>query len=48
MIPIIGITGASRVIYGIKLLQVLSSLKGVETHLIISKAGEQRIGVPVG
>lgn len=36
---IIGITGASGVIYGIRLLEVLSSVKEVETHLIISEAG---------
>ena len=37
---VIGITGASGVIYGIRLLEVLSSVQEVETHLIISKAGE--------
>ena len=39
---IVGITGASGVIYGIRLLQVLSHEK-VETHLIISQAGERII-----
>ena len=39
---IIGITGASGSIYGIRLLQVLSSQK-IETHLVISEAGEQNI-----
>jgi len=43
MIIIIGITGATGIIYGIRLLQVLSSIKGVETHLIISHAGEKTI-----
>ena len=43
MILIIGITGASGVIYGIRLLEVLSSMKEVETHLIISAAGEINI-----
>jgi len=43
MILIIGITGASGVIYGIRLLEVLSSIKEVETHLIISEAGEKNI-----
>ena len=37
---IIGITGASGVIYGIRLLQVLRKTKNIETHLIISKSGE--------
>ena len=36
---IIGITGASGVIYGIRLLEVLSTMKEIETHLIISEAG---------
>ena len=43
MIIIIGITGATGAIYGIRLLQVLSSIKGLETHLIISHAGEKTI-----
>ena len=41
---VIGITGASGVIYGIRLLKVLSQMEGVETHLIISEAGELNIG----
>jgi 4-hydroxy-3-polyprenylbenzoate decarboxylase len=40
MVLIIGITGSTGVIYGIRLLQVLASLKDVETHLVISRAGE--------
>ena len=43
MILIIGITGASGVIYGIRLLEVLSGMKEVETHLVISEAGELNI-----
>jgi len=43
MVLVIGITGASGVIYGIRLLEVLSGIRGVETHLIISKAGEMNI-----
>jgi 4-hydroxy-3-polyprenylbenzoate decarboxylase len=43
MILIIGITGASGVIYGIRLLEVLSTMKEIETHLIISEAGETNI-----
>ena len=34
---IIGITGASGVIYGVRLLQILRELPGVETHLILSR-----------
>ncbi|MGD2050804.1 MAG: UbiX family flavin prenyltransferase [Chloroflexota bacterium] len=42
---IVGITGASGVIYGIRLLEVLSDVPDVETHLIISTAGAQTIGL---
>jgi len=40
---IVGITGASGVIYGIRLLEVLSGVEGVETHLIITEASELNI-----
>ena len=40
---IVGITGASGVIYGIRLLEVLSTMKDIETHLVISEAGEVNI-----
>jgi 4-hydroxy-3-polyprenylbenzoate decarboxylase len=42
---VIGINGATGVIYGIRLIQVLSSVKGVETHLIITHAGERIIEI---
>lgn len=35
---IIGITGASAVIYGIRLLEVLKEADDVETHLVMSRA----------
>ena len=42
---VVGITGASGVIYGIRLLQVLQAgrVDGVETHLVISPAGRVTI-----
>jgi 4-hydroxy-3-polyprenylbenzoate decarboxylase len=43
MLLVIGITGASGAIYGIRLLEVLSGSKDTETHLIISEAGEKII-----
>ena len=43
MILIIGITGATGVIYGIRLLEVLSTKADIETHLIISEAGVTNI-----
>lgn len=42
---IIGIAGASGVIYGIRLLQVLQDLEDVETHLVMSKTGRMNIGI---
>ena len=43
MVLIIGITGATGVIYGIRLLEVLAARKDIETHLIISDAAELNI-----
>ncbi len=36
---IIAITGATGTIYGIRLLQILSEMENIETHLILSPAG---------
>jgi len=43
MVLIVSITGASGVIYGIRLLEVLSKMREIETHLIISEAAETNI-----
>jgi flavin prenyltransferase len=40
---IVGLSGASGVIYGIRLLQVLARQRDVETHLIVSPAARQTI-----
>jgi len=45
---VVGITGASGAIYGIRLLEVLSSIKNVETHLIVSEAAEEIIKYETG
>lgn len=44
MVLIVGITGASGAIYGIRLLQLLSAVDRLETHLAVSKAAEVTIG----
>ena len=43
MVLVVAITGSTGVIYGIRLLEVLSSMKEIETRLVISKAGELAI-----
>lgn len=42
---IIGISGSSGVIYGIRLLQVLQQRPDVETHLVMSKIGKMNIPI---
>jgi 4-hydroxy-3-polyprenylbenzoate decarboxylase len=38
---IVGISGASGIIYGIRLLEVLGEVDNIETHLIISSAAKR-------
>ncbi|QKJ87956.1 Flavin prenyltransferase UbiX [Paramixta manurensis] len=42
---IIGISGASGVIYGVRLLQILQTLPEIETHLVMSQAARQTLAL---
>lgn len=42
---IIGISGASAAVYGIRLLQVLNGLPEIETHLVISQAAQHTLAL---
>ncbi len=42
---IVGISGASGAIYGVRLLQVLRDVEGVETHLVMSQAARQTLSL---
>ncbi|CDH34279.1 UbiX family flavin prenyltransferase [Xenorhabdus bovienii] len=42
---IVGLTGASGAIYGVRLLQVLQSVEGIETHLVISQSARQTLAL---
>ena len=42
---IVGISGASGVIYGVRLLQVLRDVADVETHLVMSQAARQTLSL---
>ncbi|KGA99904.1 UbiX family flavin prenyltransferase [Enterobacteriaceae bacterium RIT814] len=42
---IVGISGASGAIYGVRLLQVLRNVPDVETHLVMSQAARQTLSL---
>ncbi|MCK6687462.1 UbiX family flavin prenyltransferase [Enterobacter asburiae] len=42
---IVGLSGASGAIYGLRLLQVLRSVAEVETHLVMSQAARQTLSL---
>jgi 4-hydroxy-3-polyprenylbenzoate decarboxylase len=42
---IIGISGATGAIYGVRMLEILSKIEDIETHLVLSKAGKMTIQV---
>lgn len=42
---IVGLTGASGAIYGVRLLQVLRDVAEVETHLVMSNAARQTLAL---
>jgi len=42
---IVGISGASGAIYGVRLLQVLRDVTDVQTHLVMSQAARQPLSL---
>ncbi|AOM39397.1 UbiX family flavin prenyltransferase [Xenorhabdus hominickii] len=42
---IVGLTGASGAIYGVRLLQILQPVAGIETHLVISHSARQTLAL---
>jgi len=42
---IVGISGATGAIYGVRILEILAKVDDVETHLVLTRAGKMTIGV---
>ena len=42
---IVGVSGASGVVYGVRTLEVLSKIPEIESHLIITKAAKVTLGI---
>ena len=45
---IVGITGASGAIYGLRLLERLRARPGVEIHLVLTRSGEKTLFLETG
>ena len=45
---VVGISGASGAIYGLRLLERLHAREGVETHLILTRSGEKTLHLETG
>ena len=45
---VVGISGASGVVYGVRLLERLRQRSGVETHLVITRSGERTLFLETG
>jgi 4-hydroxy-3-polyprenylbenzoate decarboxylase len=44
---IVGITGATGAVFGVRLLEVLRDLDGVETHLVMSRWARTTIDLEI-
>jgi 4-hydroxy-3-polyprenylbenzoate decarboxylase len=42
---IVGVSGATGAIYGVRMLEILSRIEEIETHLVLSRAGKMTIQV---
>jgi 4-hydroxy-3-polyprenylbenzoate decarboxylase len=42
---IVGISGATGAVYGVRILEILSRIEDVETHVVLTKAGKMTIQV---
>jgi flavin prenyltransferase len=45
---VVGITGASGVVYGMRLLERLRAQAGVEIHLVLTRSGEKTLHLEMG
>jgi 4-hydroxy-3-polyprenylbenzoate decarboxylase len=42
---IVGLSGATGAIYGVRILEILAKMKDIETHLVLTRAGKMTIQV---